>query len=473
MSRVRLRGIYTTALTERLREDVDVVQASPPIRRRFDAEFDREEYDATVETTDDRQGVGVLGDPETAESVADALAATGVDTFRWSDAAPRGAIFDGVVAETLGGGAVVDLGDREGYLPFGAVDRRIDEGDRVRVQVHDPAAPWVDQRPELGTEVRTFGGVASLSKDVDRVVATGDDATRTELARTTEMLPTDAPADWGVRWEHAAADAGLDAMDGALSRAVERAERIDAALADAPSPPERDSVPAEIVAPEATAWCWFGRESRFALDDVRRAVTTTMPGHHRVKAAHRSASAAVDFVEDVGSFDADGEFPMGAALRQFGPREGERAKIVHGKPDGRCFSLGRGEVTACDPEAGKLTVRRRMSGRGTYDALAVPRESGDTAVTKFREGRWWYPTVYRSADGETKGTYVNICTPVELFPDAARYVDLHVDVVKFPDGTVERVDDDELDDSVAVGDISDPLAEKARSVASSVERALR
>ena len=480
MNRVRIRGIYSTALTERLRDREDgdgrfrVVQASPPIRRRFDAEFAFEEYDASVETTDDRQGVGISGDAGTVEAVGDRVA-DGLDAFRWSDPAPRGAVFDGEVTDALGGGAVVDLGEREGYLPFGKIDRRVREGDRVRVQVHDPVPPWADRRPGLGTELRAFGGVATLSTGIDRVVASGDDATRTELARTTEMLPTDVPDGWGVRWEYAAADASLDAMDDALARGVERAAELDEALADAEAEPE-ENAPKRLAAPEATGreateWVWFGRESRFDLDADRREVTTTMPGHHRVKAARESASAAVDFVESL--CDLDGEFPTGAALRQFGPAEGDRVEIRHGKPDGRCFPLGRGEVTACDPDAGKLTVRRQMSGGGVYDALGTPCESGDAAITKFREGRWWYPTAYRSADGESKGTYVNVCTPVELFPDAARYVDLHVDVVKFPDGEVRRVDDEELDDSVEAGEVSEQLAERARSVAGSVEKALR
>ncbi len=82
---------------------------------------------------------------------------------------------------------------------------------------------------------------------------------------------------------------------------------------------------------------------------------------------------------------------------------------------------------------------------------SAPKEDGDTAVTKFREGRWWYPTTYRGADGGTKGTYVNVCTPVELFPDAIRYVDLYVDVIKRPDGSVEVVDADELEAAVDEG----------------------
>jgi predicted RNA-binding protein associated with RNAse of E/G family len=80
--------------------------------------------------------------------------------------------------------------------------------------------------------------------------------------------------------------------------------------------------------------------------------------------------------------------------------------------------------------------------------------------------------VYRSADEQLKGTYVNVCTPVECFPDVVRYVDLHVDVIKHADGTVERVDDDELDAAVDAGELLPELAEKARSVATSLENAL-
>jgi len=92
-------------------------------------------------------------------------------------------------------------------------------------------------------------------------------------------------------------------------------------------------------------------------------------------------------------------------------------------------------------------------------------------VTKFREGRWWYPTTYTAADGTSKGTYANVCTPVELFPDTVRYVDLYVDVIRQRDGTVEIVDAEELEDAVSDGFVSDETAEKAMNVAEAVERA--
>jgi hypothetical protein len=459
---VRVRGIYTTALTRLLAETdgASVVQASPAIGDRFDADFAAERADATVETADDRQGVSVAGDPSAVERVADLLEDVGTDTFVWAASVPEGGVFDGVVTETLGGGAVVDLGETEGYLPYGNVDDHVTAGDHLRVQVREGVAPWSGGRPVLDTTVAVGGELATLSR--------GETVRTSSHPEMGDLLPTDPPEGWLLQWGRAADDAGLDDLDGALSAAAGRAAAIEDSLAEVDPPGER--APAPVWTDAATVWAWFGRESRFALDEARRAVTPTMAGHHRVKAGDERASAAVDFVEAVCP-DATSEFPFDAVTRQFGPTEGDSVSIGHGKPDGRCLSLGSAEVVERDPD-GKVVVRRELSPGGTYDALGTPIEAGDVAETTLTEGKWWYPTIYRDADGTSKGTYVNVCTPVEVFPGQVRYVDLHVDVVKHADGTVERVDDDELDAAVADGLVAPALAEKARSVAAAVERAL-
>jgi hypothetical protein len=481
MSRVRVRGIYATALTATFET---VVQASPAIQQRFDRSFPADPPQASIETTADRQGVGVHGRPPAVETVADELGAVARDAFVWTGTLPRGGVYAGEVTETLGSGALVDCGDGTGFLPYSKSARRIEEGDRLRVQVREPRPPWDDGRPVLDTTVRVYGSLANLV----RGGGGGGGGSGPELA---EILPVDPPEGWGVDWAPAADDAGLDALGDSLDALDERAEALDSSFVDAPAPGE--AAPHTYWEGEATRWVWFGRESRFELDARRRDVVPTMPGHHRTKAATGAASTAVDFVEAVcedfarggaseGSDDdsADGgganertdddAFPFEAVVGQFGPHEGDSVGIGHGKPDGRHIDLGPGEVTALDGET--VTVERELSGGGTYDALGVPKREGDVATTKFREGRWWYPTVYRGADGERRGTYVNVCTPVEVFPDEVRYVDLHVDVVRHADGTVERVDDDELDEAVEAGLVGEQLAEKARSVAAAVERAL-
>ncbi|MUV90973.1 hypothetical protein GJ629_14635, partial [Halapricum sp. CBA1109] len=158
---VRCRGIYTTALTRRFheREGTAVVDASEPIRDRFDATFPVAPADAEVWTTDDRQGVGVAG---TLDPVLDVLTGTGIDTLAWRDPAPRGLIADGRVTETRGGGALVDLGDATGYLPFSNADDRVETGDRYRVQVAEPNPPWSGDRAVLDTDI-SIGGDARVA----------------------------------------------------------------------------------------------------------------------------------------------------------------------------------------------------------------------------------------------------------------------------------------------------------------------
>ncbi len=458
---VRIRGIYTTALTELLRDEHRIVSASPPIRERFDASFPVAVDDVAIRTTDDRLGLCVTGHPDAVTVIADRLEEIGRDTFVWDAPAPRGAVFEGEVSETLGSGAVVDLGSvREasvsGFLPYDRVDGYVDEGDRYRVQIASPAPPWRDRRPSLATDLRVSSGLVELRY--------GERDSMSETARMADILPVDPPDGWSPRWSRSADDASLDAMADALRQVTARAETLMAAIAESD-----DDDLGRIVAPRAERWVLFGRESRFVLDEYRRQVETTMAGHHRIKAATEAASAAVDFVEAL--CEPGDEFPFGVVTEQFGPQLGDGLEIAHGKPSGRTITLGRGEVTAIDPD-GSVTIEREMSGGGTYDALGIERVAGDIATTTFVEGRWWYATVYKSADGEHRGTYVNICTPVEIFPNEARYVDLHVDVVKTPGGEVKRVDDDELDDAVAAGDVSEPLAARAREVAASIQSAL-
>ncbi|GAB3666553.1 ribonuclease FAU-1 family protein [Halopiger thermotolerans] len=481
MTTARVRGIYTTALTQLLNANgLEIVQASEPIRERFDDVFDAAPADVRLETTRDRQGVEVSGAPDAVETVGDELEDLSIDAFRWADDAPRSAVFDAEVIDAAGGsGATVDLGDgRRGYLKYDDVDGYVDEGNRYRVQVAEPTPPWDDDAPRVRPTIAVESGLCTLSQDRTGVSAVGSSERASELVGMTDLLSTEIPDGWGLRWEHSAADADLEAMEAALERAVDRVDALEDALSAAPDEPGE---PGRLAAPRRTDWCWFGRESRFELDEYRRQVETTMPGHHRTKAADRAASAAVDFAEAVcgslgddeteGGTDPDAdEFPFAAVARQFGPTEGDRLEIGHGKPDGRRISLGYGDVTDWDAD-GSLTLERSMRGGGTYDALGVPKEEGDVAVTKFREGRWWYPTTYKDANGAAKGTYVNVCTPVELFPDAVRYVDLYVDVIRV-DGEVEIVDADELEAAVDEGLVSEPLAEKARNVAEAVKRAL-
>ncbi|MFB6133705.1 MAG: DUF402 domain-containing protein [Halanaeroarchaeum sp.] len=468
MTQVRIRGIYATALTRLLRsaDAATVVRPSPAIEDRFDGGFADGVAAVSLSDTRDRHGIEVTGAPADVSAVADALDDVGVDAFSWDDAAAAGSIFTGTVTGTNDGGATVSLTDeRTGFLPFGNAADYVESGDAFTVQVAEPRPPWGGGDPVLDTELTVSGDLVTLVRGADAsVVDTPDGSPEHELARTTDLLSPDVPEDWGIRWERGAEGQSVATLDAALSSAVAEARDVESAL-------ESSSGEGIVAAPRRTRWYWFGRESRFALDEHRRSVTPTLPGHHRLKAGSERASGAVDFAERLGA--KPDTFPFEAVVESFGPQPGDRVAIGHGKPDGRYLELGRGTVTDVDVEKHRIVVERAMSGGGRYDALEVPRVEGDTATTRFIEGRWWYPTVYRSEDGDLRGTYVNVSTPIELFPRTVRYVDLHVDVIKQADGTVEIVDREELRSSVEAGTVTEDLAAKAETVAEQVATALR
>ncbi|ELZ01425.1 hypothetical protein C482_06614, partial [Natrialba chahannaoensis JCM 10990] len=167
---VRIRGIYTTAITRLLETsaeaDFSVVQASEPIRERFDRQFETTPADATVETTRDRQGVSVSGTANAVELVSAELADLAIDTFRWDSTVPRGAVFDAEVIDAAGrSGAVVDLGKGRGYLKYDDVDGYVNEGNRYRVQVTEPTPPWDDNQPRVEPTLAVRSGLCTLSQD--------------------------------------------------------------------------------------------------------------------------------------------------------------------------------------------------------------------------------------------------------------------------------------------------------------------
>lgn len=460
---VELRGIYTTALTAVVRAaDVGtVVNASPPIERRFETTFETAPPTVSVQQTRDRLGVGIHGPTEPVKRLERLFTELGRDTLSFTETAPRGAVYTAAVDATPGGGAIMTLPkDREGYLPYDEVEGYVDVGDEYRVQVVDPQPPWSDQAPGVSTTLRVPGSLVVLERGHEGPTAAGEGTATAELLRSMDLFDVAIPEPWGIRWRHAAEEAPLEAREEALAAAAATAREVEAGLAS-PAPP------AEIVQPVQTCWVLFGRETRFTLDGQRATVTPTLDGHHRIKAVGEAAATAVDFAEAI----CDGSaVPDETLTAQFGPAEGDTVAIRHGKPHGTAYSLGTGTVT--DRDGATVTIEREISSRGTYDALGTERVPGDRAVTRCVEGQWWYPTVYQGADGTAKGTYVNVATPLEVFPDRVQYTDLYIDVVRPPDDTPEIVDTDELAAAVEAGHLSKPLAKKARTVARSVEKAM-
>jgi len=205
--------------------------------------------------------------------------------------------------------------------------------------------------------------------------------------------------------------------------------------------------------------------SKASLDRMRGEVVPTMEGHHRFRII---ASEYVDLVErEVEKYPFKMRKMEEAVKRRllFDPLErGKDLEIEHVKPEGKVIQLQGGKITFLSDDKEEMLVHRALRG-GRYDGLGLIIEKGDYAITCVREGDWLVKHSYYSAEGDLKGEYWNINTPVEFYPEKIRYVDLHVDVVMKGGGKPEIIDRDQLERLEEAGYIKGELARKALQVA--------
>lgn len=144
------------------------------------------------------------------------------------------------------------------------------------------------------------------------------------------------------------------------------------------------------------------------------------------------------------------------------PEVGSIIEIEHVKLDGIVFHLGEALIESFDNANSVIEFSRVFRREGIYDGLKTRKEPGDTAVTEAKMGEWYFKTQYFSKNGNSKGTYVNLNTPIELYPYGIRYVDLEIDVCVWPDGKIEVLDEEKFEDTVREGLVTGKLTEIVR-----------
>lgn len=211
------------------------------------------------------------------------------------------------------------------------------------------------------------------------------------------------------------------------------------------------------------------------LDESRNWVVPTILNHHRLRLIDS------DYVDDVETQDLlihpnrRESISQNVAKRLIWNRlkKGKKIDIDHVKSNGQVISLSAGEIIGLNPEQGKLTLKRiTFKGRAKYDGLNLPKKEGDYAISELREGNWFYRHAYFHRGGRLIGEYYNINTLIELYPDKIRYVDLEIDVVRWPDGRVAIIDEEHLNRQFELGYLSQGLKETALKTAYELKRLL-
>jgi hypothetical protein len=198
----------------------------------------------------------------------------------------------------------------------------------------------------------------------------------------------------------------------------------------------------------------FPALSKEKLDEIRGSVTPTIEGHHYYKACGVNISSALDTAEKLlekGGSREEVEKLLKQTIRAKYPIVGSLIEIEHVKLHGKVLNLGKAVIESFNHPKSLIRFRRVFKKKGIYDGLKTEKAPGDYAVTEAKIGEWHFKTQYFAKDGRYKGTYINLNTPIELYPHGIRYVDLEVDVCVWPNGRVKKLDEKKLKEATAEG----------------------
>ncbi len=447
--KARVRGIYSTAMTKLLLDNgFEIAQASPTIRERFNLDENMKSPDVDIYDRRNRQGVHATGTDKCLKALKTLLTQNLTDAVFRQQPFPIDGIYKGATkpAEETERFVPVDIGSTVGRLPKNETDANAPSNIVVQIQ-----KKHTSRKPLLSTEINIPGKYAVLlaERKIKVSLRIRDFEKRKSLIELGNKI---ASSSYGIIWRTAAADQPEKVLESEINHLAKTREEV---LKKA----EDKKAPALLWGPQYYMNVEFPALSKSSLDKIRSQVAQTIKGHHYYKACGKSVSIGLDMAEKILETTASAEEVQRLfqdTIEANFPIEGTSVSIEHVKPDGNVFHLGKALV---EKLAGNgLRYCRVFKNEGVYDNLNTPKEPGDRAVTDAKIGSWHYTTRYFSRNGVYKGAHINLNTPLELYPRWIRYVDLEVDVCALPDGSVRAVDEDELEEAVAEGFISQKLA---------------
>ena len=95
---------------------------------------------------------------------------------------------------------------------------------------------------------------------------------------------------------------------------------------------------------------------------------------------------------------------------------------------------------------GLITLLARFSETHVHSDLGTI-HAGTVSLEHFWLDRWYNVFQFREADGTPKAIYSNIAMPATFDGAVIDYVDLDIDVIRWPDGRVEVLDRDDFEEN--------------------------
>jgi len=200
--------------------------------------------------------------------------------------------------------------------------------------------------------------------------------------------------------------------------------------------------------------------AKLILDEYRKEARPTITYHHTLKSFGDTESLLVDCAENASKLSGKPSPDNGLAISYFLLERSHRGILFdHIKPNGKTIRLGPFNLVSARITNDSIEVEldRVFTKPGILDGLGLEKEPGDRAVTKLNTRNWYLIHEYYTRDGDLLGVYANINTPPEIGHGRIKYIDLLVDVVKKVGKPAEIIDREEIDNAYNEGLISEKL----------------
>ncbi len=418
MVMIRIRGIYTTALTRLLSDaGFSFSDLTPITRSRFAGEvkLSTTPPKVTIKDRNDLKGIVILGYPPLVRLVSSFISYSVMGSAGvFIEEGPYTSYIVEIVSETRQGYVVRLPQGKTGLL---VTENKHNPGDLVRAHIVRPSVRLPRLREGLalvGNYVRVIeGGKHSVSRHV-----------RSE-ERKIELLQLafrNTSTRWGIRFRSSSSNASLIEIAQEIQELTKRAEELLK---------EQHQAPTLLAAGEALADIYFARPATEFLDSIRCKHIPTLPLHHELKSlGEPGLDAKIDFAE--GSVTSSNCFSKESVYRRhYLPRAGLNKPSIlvhHVKLFDNSFLWT--ATPRYDSDKGDLLLERRVTSPGMYDGLGIRKEPGDKILSYTYLGSRIIVHQYSGKNDEIKGIYVNINTPLSIYaPGELWYIDLEADIV--------------------------------------------
>jgi len=455
--RVRIRGIYATALTQLLlKYGFQIVQTSRVISERFSIPQLNLPADVTIKNSDiEPSELLIIGYPWAVGKLLDIIKKTLPYSFYWQSKLQLYSTVRAKIVSKNNNTCIVSIDSVEAEL---VLDNNTNcrEGETVTASVIRPGVKPIE-KPRLVPGLAVIGDYAILRKTSSpRVTISEHIRSPYKKAELLEAATNLVTKKISVHWRSNSRFAKREELEKHLEELEKQLQLVEDR--------SREINSGVVNEGEQLVLVHLSSYDKKVLDKLRSETTPTTPLHHSLKSIEPQLQLVVDLADKLVSKGVDPRNIEESIIETLSEKLQERktVKILHIKPDGRTIEIGPAYIKNIYAYSGKIIIllERRVRSRGIYDGLGVEKELGDTIETEIDTSSWKTTHKYYSKNGELKGIYININTPPEVGLDTIKYLDLEVDIVRTPSQKPQVIDKELLEKHLNHGIITKQLYEK-------------